>query len=59
MNFREIVKKAVEQNIDCDQDGKVDGYDFAVEQIIRDLARSRHKIVNRSGRVVNLEDVGK
>lgn len=59
MNFKQIVKKACEQNIDCDADGKVDGYEFAAEQIIRDLARSRFRIVNRAGKTVDIKEIRK
>ena len=59
MNFKQIVQKACEQNIDIDDDGNVDGFNFAAEQIIRDLARSRFRIVSRSGKTVDLKELQK
>lgn len=59
MKFLEIVEKACRQNIDCDEQGNVDGYEFAAEQIVRDLAKSKFKIVNRTGKVINLSEIGK
>lgn len=54
MKFLEIMESALDQNIDCDADGNVDGKWFAIEQIIRDMRNSRIKIVDRNGRPYDL-----
>lgn len=59
MKFLEIVEKACRENIDCDSDGNVDGHEFVAEQVVRDMAKSRFKIVDRNGRVINLTELKK
>lgn len=50
MKFLEIVDKAIRQNIDCDMNGEVDGFEFAAEQIIRDMRNVRYSIVTKHGK---------
>lgn len=52
MNFTNIIKIAVERNVDVDDSGNLDGFSFAAEQIIKDLDRLGYKIVTKTGKPV-------
>lgn len=54
LNFKEIIIKAGEQNLEVKSNDEIDGYDFQARQIIRDLEKIGYTLRTPGGKKVSV-----